>query len=570
MGGNRIVFVLLFGLISNISLFGSVMLSVDGNAQYEAVLGEMFTVDLVIKGISKGFPDPVLANVPHGSIQRAGLYMSTINGKSEIRYSYHVRFDEIGSYILGPVIIVHGGNKVQSNQLFISVSHGKKESDDTKQDVFLRLTVDTDSAVVGQLITCTLACYVKRRGITIGRIIPPHITKAQLSNEQRSPESQEMIDGVQHTVIRWIWQIRPTEAGELVIPAAAIEYEAQTRNRGSFLFSLFSDSKRIYSNACIVHISPLPEYSGTCHATGQFSEFFASLSPTIIKKGEATTITLVLKGKGTFIPHVHYDLQGMPDAVRYYAVDPKQRDDIYTFEFIAQGVKEGVYGIPEQTFTFFNIDTKQYEQLRTTLLELHITENDALEPTKTYGPDDALLPEENSGSGVAVYHDEQRELQAFENPWFSERFMQSSMRQTKIPWALVIFLIIAMLLFKIVLAIFSRSERMHILIRRIGFKSRIFVAYWKLRRIERNNDIQQLHQLFVSLIASLYECPEHDVYLFVSDLSNKLQYVSQDGTTFDDFWISIFRAIYAEHKKGDQRMIYAQANRWIKHIGELL
>lgn len=568
MVGKHLLFILLYSFLYNVHLFASVALHVEGVDHYEAIVGETFSIDLIVKGIPKGFTDPSIETIPHVFIQRSGLYMSTINGKSEIRYAYQVYFDKIGSYKLGPVTIISNGRKFQSNELTITVTHQKStNANNTKQEFFLRLTTDTDTAVVGQAITCTLSCYVKRRGITIERIIPPLVSSGKLVHERKLPQSEEVIDGVQHAVLHWVWQIVPTEEGELVIPAAAIEYTTQGHNKNSFLFSLLSSApKRLYSNACVVNIVPLPKYQGICHAIGQFSDFSAFLSPTIIKKGEATTITLTLQGSGTFFPVLNYDLDNIPDAIRYYAVDPQQSNNEYVFEYIAQGIKEGAYIIPEQLFTFFNTKTKQYEQLSTTKLELHITENNALTSIQSNETDEDTFSELISDEPPKT-QDEPQDAPDIEEEWFNQRSVQPFSSNVTIPWILFFILIFFLFLGKVILVFFSRSLFMQRVAHRMAFKFRVLAAIGRSRRI---NDMQQLQQLFISLIAFFYQCSESDVYLFISDLDNLVKNQSCEDDSFYNFWESLSCAIYSEQDKKNTKKIYQEAQRWLKQFLKFL
>ncbi len=181
--------------------------------------------------------------------------------------------------------------------------------------------------------------------------------------------------------VQWQWEMYPTKPGEFLIPAYSADYEVPTKDNhlfgGFFMFNR-ADHKRVYSNAVTIKVSPLPHSKLPVHAVGQFERFSAEIKPGVAKEGEGMVLALEIEGNGNLSAIATPVLQ-MPDTLKYYdskssIIAPQHSDELpkKRFEFIVQGLKSGYCEIPEQLFTYFDIDTHRYVTLRTVPLAVSI------------------------------------------------------------------------------------------------------------------------------------------------------------------------------------------------------
>src|SRR3990170_3521589 len=138
----------------------------EGGAQNQVIVGQPFTIDVIVDDVYGSIQAPTIKGLQGFVTRLAGSYVSSINGKSTARYSYQVRIDTLGSYLLGPAVVTHQQQELVSNQLQIAVvkdlgiaAQKNKSNAETQTKAFLRLMVDTETVVVGQKMSCMLRFY---------------------------------------------------------------------------------------------------------------------------------------------------------------------------------------------------------------------------------------------------------------------------------------------------------------------------------------------------------------------------------------------------------------------------
>jgi hypothetical protein len=365
-------------------------LRTDNNSN-QVVVGQPFTVDVVIEDVYGSVQTPEIRGLEKFTVKRTGTHMTSINGKSTTRYSYHIRIDTLGSYILGPAIVRHQQQELISNQLQVIVARDlgiatqkNKNNTGTESKAFLRMMVDSETVVVGQKINCSLRFYYQDTSISLHNIGIPELPGFDIKDVSKLEAGVAEIDGSQYRYAQWRWSIYPTKPGDFIIPAYNADYDIPIKDNNHLLAGFFMllnnrvDRKRVYSNAAAIKVLPLPYFDGQVHAVGSFERFSASIKPGIAKEGEGMVFTLEIEGNGNLhaveIPKIL-----IPDGLRYYEshsmiIAPECSDELpkKRFEFIVQGMKPGNYEISEQLFTYFDIERNTYTTLRTPILAVSI------------------------------------------------------------------------------------------------------------------------------------------------------------------------------------------------------
>src|SRR5205085_2139556 len=152
--------------------------------------------------------------------------------KSTARYSYQVRIDAIGSYILGPAVVTHQQQEFISNEARIDVvkdvgvaTSNNKNNQSVESKAFLRLMVDSESVVVGQKIGCVLRFYYQDPSLSLHNISMPELPGFDIKEIGKLESGTAEIDGVSYRYAQWQWDMYPTKPGEFIIPAYNADYD---------------------------------------------------------------------------------------------------------------------------------------------------------------------------------------------------------------------------------------------------------------------------------------------------------------------------------------------------------
>ena len=368
------------------------------------VVGQPFTLDVVVDDVYGSIQTPTIQGLNGFVARQSGSYMSSINGKSTARYSYQVRIDTMGSYVLGPAVVTHQQQEFISNEVRVEVvkdvgvvTQNKKNNQVAESKAFLRLMVDSESVVVGQKIGCMLRFYYQDPSLVLHNISMPEIPGFDIKEIGKLEQGTAEIDGSEHRYAQWQWDMYPTQSGELLIPAHNADYEIPSKDNhmfgGFFMFvNSRADRKRVYSNAITIKVSPLPHCDHPVHAVGVFERFSAEIKPGMAKEGEGMVLVVEVEGVGN-LQAIAVPLLNLPKALKHYdsnsgIIAPRHSDELpkKRFEFIVQGMECGDCEIPEQLFIYFDIERNVYTTLRTSPLAVSIM------PGVNSGKKDAAMP----------------------------------------------------------------------------------------------------------------------------------------------------------------------------------
>jgi hypothetical protein len=384
-----IIFIVFISAFSNARV--SMEVRTESGQQNQVVVGQPFTLEVTIDDVYGSIQVPKIKGLDKFVVRQSGSYMSSINGKSTARYSYQVRIDTIGSYVLGPAVITHQQQQFISNEVSIDVVkdigvtvHGNKNNQSVGSKTFLRLMVDSESVVVGQKIGCILRFYYQDPSLSLHNISMPELPGFDIKEIGKLEGGTAEIDGVSYKYAQWQWDMYPTKPGEFIIPAYNADYDLPIKDNNHLLGGLFMlinnrvDRKRVYSNAVTIKVSPLPHSNSQVHAVGVFERISADIKPGVAKAGEGMVLVIEIEGVGN-LDAIAVPILKMPEALKYYdsnntIIAPKHSDELpkKRFEFIVQGMQSGSCEIPEQLFTYFDIERNEYVTLHTSVLAISI------------------------------------------------------------------------------------------------------------------------------------------------------------------------------------------------------
>lgn len=555
------------------------MRTADGVEDNIAAVGQPFVIEAIIDGVHGSVSAPHIEGLDAFFAKRTGMYMSSINGVSTTKYTYHVRIDQPGNYTIGPARLVHQQQEFLSNTLSVVIGNetvtqsGVKRSKNTKKadlKVFVRLMVDKDRVVVGQRIKGTLRFYYQDSDITLTHLGLSDMTGFDVKPMQKPVGGTTESNGVRYRYAEWIWEMYPTKSGEFVVPACSIDYEIPIKNNQMFggffmLMGARSDRKRAYSNAVKISVDPLPYSQVPLNAIGTFESIRAHISPPVAKEGEGMVLTIEVSGDGN-MEAIHLSPLCLPNELKYYDSNVSIIDTCHDnecakkkYEFVVQGMKCGDWQIPEQHFVYFDIDKHAYVTLKTSSLSVSI------QPLPGKG---LTVSEKKDNEEIKPHVDpEVKESIACVNdkgPWYPVR------EKEPFSWLFFYLTACAPLLYHGYPLMSSRLSRFALIKRRLKKRACKDIRKKIIASLHAHNDIQ-IYSLFMNLFAVLMDQPVSYVSRGTIELYLKSHdFSSEDIQQWDSFFVSLVQAAYTQSGKSNIQELYRMAIQWLERLERLI
>lgn len=349
----------------------------------EAQVGEPFLMIVCATESDEQLGELSIKGMQDFFVRRVGQRLMTINGNKSAQYTYQVRIDKAGTYTLGPAVDANTQEKSKTVHLKVQAATDKPKQQSnrtTKTDnkkvepVLLRLWVDNDTVYVGQKVKALLRFYYPEDdAITIEQVIAEDPTSVVMTEKKGPVKGSQEIEGKRYIFCEWSWDMFPSEAGQVVIPAYSLDYAKHLPmdkylSGWAALLGPRYEHKKLYSNAITLQVKPLPQTDKEVHAVGQFWQYRISINSAVTKQYEGMVLTIALEGIGNLKDLQLPDLL-MPDALKWYPskqfVEDLPTGQRKVFEYIVQGLQAGDWEIPEQEFNFFDANTSSYKQLKT-------------------------------------------------------------------------------------------------------------------------------------------------------------------------------------------------------------
>lgn len=480
----------------------------DGNGRQvkEVVVGEPFILEVVLDGEHGSARNPTVEGLHFFAPAGRQTKMQTINGVTTFYYLYTLTAKKTGTYEIGPAETVYNGSKIKSKPLkIVAVEEASSRSLNNSESVVMRLMADKTRVVVGESIQCSLRLLCDSDSIVIQEVNQPEWQGFVVNSLGDPTKGTQEINGIQYNFVEWSWRLYAEKSGRIVIPATAVNFKEPVDGQESsfahfsFFFSQRYKNRRVYSNQLTFDVDQLPAYAGQMHGVGLFFRFKADLKPSVAKQGEGMVLTLSLVRSYDSHLMKNPELVGIPQGLcayhsRNYVVDQQNGLYLECIEYVMQGIKAGDWEIPEQTFTYFDIDSHTYKTLRTEsiLVTIFPSASNSEQPVKNNmnGADDNQIIIEDADNDQEI-----RPLNT-KGLWYYQA-------QKSIPW--FIFLIIVIAPIVSFLAVWFRKKWKYRINRRqpITNKKRAFVhARSALKKAEKNGLYAEVYPIFVSLFGS--------------------------------------------------------------------
>lgn len=379
-------------------------------ADYPEVVnvGQQFNVSWTINSGGGEFTEPSFTNFYKLMGPQTSYSSSTqiINGKisreTTYTYVYYLQALKEGKFVIPPAtftfknktyksdslrIEVVGGNTTRQNVQPAGSNSTNEKVEENNDDVFVNLILDKKEVFMGEHIVATVKIYSRVDISGINEIKFPGFEgflKTDLSTPQLTSLKRESVNGkIYGTGVVQQFLLYPQIPGEINIDPVQISVLIQQKTGqsdpffGDFFSTFTTVPKAVFSKALKVKVNPLPgikpsDFSGIVGKAA----LNATLNKDSVNVNDAVNLKLVISGSGN-LKLANAPVMKLPADLEVY--DPKVTDDLKNgmsgttgqkiFEYLLIPRHYGDFTIPPVSYSYFNLSTRQYENLKTP--ELH-------------------------------------------------------------------------------------------------------------------------------------------------------------------------------------------------------
>jgi len=542
-----------------------------GNELEQAQVGKPFILEVVVQGANNHSVESKIEGSQQFNLGMIRRQFSTSGQGVNIKISYNARIDQVGSHSIGPVIVQDGVDRAQSDVLIVKAGRSESICDDAvarkKREMFVSLSVDQEGVFVGQrlegqikLLYCTpIERLLAIKGPSIDGF---------LVDQDSMQQGVEYVDGCKYNCASWKWHVYPKLSGELILPSCSLDVEVRAEEGHNHFWGGFFGPQlqrvRLHSNAVTVDVAPLPPYSVSVDAVGTFENFKAQINQASAKEGDAIVVALSIEGDAD-LQNLNLELQDVPHVFKSYSskkkIDQKKGESFgkRTCEYIIQGMEAGEWELPEQKFTFFDIDSRSYKTLATAPLLVRILPQTT---TKNFVP--PSVDEISPATAVDTTGEiEETPLKLNINGRWKE------IPERKIPWSLfmVLFLAPIGIWFSTVL---EKWFRRYVQRRtpKIKWRNAFKVAHKKLALARKKKDFPAIYKILVDLFAIRFSVERSAVSdEMIKQVLQTAGFTKEELLRWDKFFTDVSAFIfYTVEGKDSQKKLFDQADKWISQL----
>jgi BatD DUF11 like domain len=526
-----------------------------------------FAVEVTITDGPTSIQTPQIAGMKQFVLEDKG-HVSTINtvfngvrsSKKVYRFTLHA--PRKGIFSLGPAHVLVDNQRIKSDIVTLTVG----DQEVTSNEPIMQLLADKQKVIVGEKINVTLRFY-PGNSTSLDGISEPNFKGFSAEPLEGPFTGTAPIKSILRKYIEWRTTIYPEKSGELTIPSviAVCKLPRKKGSRNLDMFERFFDGglqqRQIYSKALKITVDELPPYHGTINAIGTFDTLRASIDHAVAKEGEGIVYRLTLIGDGNLRTLTAPELI-MPNGLKYYAsksfVDEKNlsHEQQKIFEYIMQGTEPGVYTIPTQQFTYFDLQKRSYQQLKSNEVELTITP--IAHNAKSTGLDESnkTVQMNESFSLLPINHS---------GPWREQK-------SRHIPWNF--FIALCSLPVAAVLVVLTKRmlrAYQHNMSDKHKEGNAFRLASAALKKARKEQDILQVHELFITLFANKFAKLSTEI---TDEFMNTC--LKKAPPVIINEWESYFNELlqgkfgYQEYSSKKKEELFDRADQWLKQLQELL
>ncbi|MCX6966874.1 MAG: BatD family protein [Verrucomicrobia bacterium] len=399
-------------------------------------VGEPVELEITVQGTQKAAAPQL--RVPGLDFQYNGastqIQMNNFDVSRSVKHTYTVLAQKEGTFTIPAVSIEVSGKKIWTQPLQLTVSSspgGGSAGAQENKFAYAEWVLPKSSAYVGEALPAELRLYVDSR-VQCQLEQLPAISGDGFTVQKTSKPQQRQIhkDGREYTLVIFKTAITPVKAGKLPISAeihtlAVLPSKRPRMPRMSPIDQFFGDpfsngffqtqqQVTIRPDPLEMEIKPLPTEGKPAHFSGAVGQFTleTKAAPVRLKAGDPVTITVAVKGVGSFdrmnAPAIAEEpgWHIYPPSGKFQADDEAGISGTKTFE-IAAIPETAKTELPAVLFSFFNPSTEKYETLTGERIALLMEDAPAATPT----PSPAAIAATPSAAPTAMPTPKPNEIQ---------------------------------------------------------------------------------------------------------------------------------------------------------------
>lgn len=370
--------------------------------------------------------------------------ISIVNGKktrsSQTTYTYILMPKSTGTFALSGATATVKGDLISSSRISLEVvsngaavsgggssrsssSSGSANSSSgsaqaatgeiSSSDLFLRLSLNRNSVVVGEPVTATLKLF-QRVNITGFEDAKFPTFNGFWSQEVFAPTNIEfhresIDDKIYNAAVLRRWVLIPQQSGDIAIDPAELVCQVAVRTASgsrSIFDSFFDDEvrtlrKRLLSSRQVVHVSALPAGAPSSFGGGVGSfTLTARLSKDSLRTHDAASLLVTVSGKGN-VSLLEAPKVTFPPDFDVYDVKVTENTDkstgktsgSKTFEYPFIPRSHGSFTIDPIHYTYYDVSARKYVTLSSQPLTVGVSRG--TEPESVSGGEGSALPSVN-------------------------------------------------------------------------------------------------------------------------------------------------------------------------------
>jgi hypothetical protein len=539
----------------------------------EAIVGIPFKVEIALEGALSEIQDQKIDHIDDFVITGRQTHLMNINNVRTTKSTFIIQTQKVGTYTIGPAHVVVSGVEYHSDSIIVKVGTQaqSKPAASTQQqgtDVFMRLACDKKSAFVGEKVMCTIRVYCAQEQTQIQAITEPACEGLSLKTRNGPEITQEKIKGHEYTCAQWEWEMYPTKSGSLVVPALCgdfnipLDMNAQGFNVYNFFIGPMVKPKRVYSNPVTLDVMPLPHNQKKAQAVGSFNRYSACLKQSKAQEGEGVVLTLTLEGTGDLSQVEAPVLMDMPDGLKWYESKHTSMPQDHgrqrkSFEYIIQGLYQGVWTLPAQQFFYFDPSYKKYMTLQTEPERLTITSRaQQATHTQTQIPTTTLAKTSQDTNSEDALAPLEENFEFSGMPW-------------KLPWWLMGFIMGIPCVYVVSRAGYRRIKSMNKLTAQ-NKKTAYVNAKRLLLAATKRNDVHMVHGLFIEFFAQRIGCMQTEISpARIEAYLDKIGFSQEQIHAWHAFFEYCASLVYGNQQYAQiDKHVFEQAHYWLSQVQE--
>jgi hypothetical protein len=374
-------------------------------------IGVPFEYAIVIKANATSYTPPNFKDFDVLGGPNQSQSTQYVNGvvSSQLTLSWYLSAKKEGKINIPPAIVMAGNQKFETESITIEClkaasgntkSEGNASSKVDGADVFIKTTASKAKCILGEQITISQKIYSRHQIVGFQKFEPPRydgffVQKQDINNQGQV--MQENVDGVKYFTYDLLKTIcTANKAGKLAVDATEVDVvvRKQTNAKPKNIWEQFFGGGgyedvpvKTKSRPMNIEVVDLPNegkpasYNG---AVGNFN-FKVEASRTEVKANDAFNLKLIISGTGN-LKLVDAPKPQLPESFETY--DPKitESGTTKTFDYLIIPRNEGTYTLDDLQFSYFNLDTKKYNTIKQSPINI------------------IVLPPDPNSTGATVYN----------------------------------------------------------------------------------------------------------------------------------------------------------------------